>query len=56
MNFTGFCACAIVAWDCAEKAVGAQSQSLLATNALWVWWVIAGLWAVSAYRFLVSEC
>lgn len=55
MRLVGCIACASVAIDCAQKAVGAQPQQLFSTDALWVWWVFAVLWMASAVRFLTAE-
>jgi hypothetical protein len=50
MRFTAAIACLLVAHDCAMTASGLQSQNLFATEALWVWWIAAALWLVSAFR------
>ncbi len=48
MRFVAAGACALVAWDCADKAVGIAPQMLFSDANLWVWWLAAGGWAVNA--------
>jgi hypothetical protein len=48
MNFVGVLACVLVAWDCAEKAVGGTPQYLFAPGDLWAWWIPSGAWLVAA--------
>jgi hypothetical protein len=55
MKFIGTVACCIVAWDCAEKAVGIQHQELFSTDAIWVWWVVAFFWTLNAIRFILAN-
>lgn len=54
MNGIGFIACLLVAWECAEKALGITPQRLLSADALWVWWLVAAMWALAAYRFIAE--
>lgn len=40
-------ACALVAWDCADKAAGIAPQALFNDANLWVWWLGAAGWALN---------
>ena len=55
MRFAGFGACGLVAWDCAEKALGVEPQSLFAPGAIWAWWIVAVIWAFWCMCFAVSK-
>jgi hypothetical protein len=55
MRLTGCIACAIVAFNCAEKAVGYQPQELFAADVIWVWWVPALFWMIGGLRILAGE-
>jgi hypothetical protein len=48
-------ACALVAVDCYEKAVGIQQQTLFSGEALWVWWIAAAIWAVVAVLTILGD-
>lgn len=52
MRFDAFIACVIVTSDCIDKATGDQAQTLFATNNLWIWWIAAFFWGLSALRQL----
>ncbi len=54
MRLTAAIACLIVAFDCAEKADGIQIQELFAAQAIWVWWIPAGLWGIAGIRVLLN--
>lgn len=54
MRFTAAIACLLVAHNCAKTAAGLEPQNLFSAEALWVWWVAAGLWVVSALRLIIS--
>jgi hypothetical protein len=55
MRLTGCIACSIVAFNCAEKAVGYQPQELFAADAIWIWWVPALFWMIGGLRILAGE-
>ena len=54
MRFTACIACLIVAADCAQSAIGGKPQSLFSPEAIWLWWVAAGLWTLSGFRILLE--
>lgn len=51
MRFTCAIACGLVAWSCVENANGA-SNLIFDKEALWIWNVIAALWAWSGVHVL----
>lgn len=53
MRLAGFLACALVAWDCADKALGVTTQRLFSADYLWAWWISAAVWALYAIAFVV---
>jgi hypothetical protein len=55
MRLTGAIACGIVALDCANKAVGNQPQDLFFPDSVWLWWVVAFFWTVSAVKLLILD-
>lgn len=55
MNILGAVACLLVAWDCLGKALGTHPQSLFSADALWLWYVIAALWAWNGIKFILIE-
>lgn len=46
MKLAPSAACFLVAWDAGEKALGLEPQQIVAPDALWLWWIIAAMWAV----------
>lgn len=53
MRFVYFCACALIAWGMAERAVGASPEHILTPDFLWLNWVGAALWlAYGLYAFV----
>jgi len=54
MRITATLGCVIVALDCASKALGEVEQSLFNGQWLWVWWIVAGYWALSALVIAVQ--
>jgi hypothetical protein len=55
MRLAGAIACALVGFDCFNKATGLESQRLLGSDAIWLWWVFGLLWLVMSFRFLFGE-
>jgi hypothetical protein len=53
MKFIGMIACASVAIDCIERAIGATPSVL--PFPWWAWWFIAAGWAYWAWEFAVSK-
>jgi hypothetical protein len=47
MRFMACTAFASVCVDCAERALGNVPQHIVTTDFLWVYWVLAAVWAVS---------
>jgi hypothetical protein len=47
MRFVAAVACALVAMDCAGKAMGSVPQELVSPQHIWVWWIVAALWALN---------
>jgi len=53
IKYVAALACLIVAFDCAEKAMGIQTQSLFAVGAEKVWWIAVVSWIASAIGTIV---
>jgi hypothetical protein len=53
-RFMGGMGCFIVAWDCAEKALSVQQQSLMPPDYLWTWWIVALAWSISAWKIAIA--
>jgi hypothetical protein len=45
MRFMPAVACLIVAYECAQKAMGEIPQELINPAHVWVWWFPAASWA-----------
>lgn len=43
----GLLACWLVAWNCADKALGTAPQVMIAPNYLWFWWIVAAGWIIN---------
>lgn len=54
MRFTGAIACALVAYDCLQKASGDEPQKLFSGEAIWLWWVVAFFWVIAVFRFILA--
>lgn len=48
MRFINAFACVFVAADCFSKGLGSDPQFIFTPDTLWIWFVIAGIWAVYA--------
>jgi len=48
MKIAWTAACSLVAWDCAEKAMGLDAQHIFAADLVWLWWVPVAIWTVIA--------
>jgi hypothetical protein len=53
MRFTCFIGCGYVACDCFERAAGQVPQTMFAPDFVWMWWIPAVLWGISAVNALV---
>ena len=53
MNFTGMIACLLVGADCLSKAMGSP-QTVFSESSIWLWYIVAGLWFVSAFTFAMQ--
>ncbi len=50
MRPTWVLACALVALGCAERATGLEPQAIIAPDYLWLWWLPALSFMVTAIR------
>lgn len=54
MRFTACMACILVAFDCAQTAVGIKPQSVFTPDHVAMWWVFAVAWGAAGFRILLE--
>lgn len=50
MRISWVSACALAAWTSANWATGLERQHVLAPDYIWLWWIPAFAWTVTAIR------
>ena len=48
-------ACVLVAWDCAEKALGVEPSVIIGADYLWLWWGAALGWSIVAAKAIFTR-
>jgi hypothetical protein len=48
-------ACFFMAVYCAQYATGGEVQTVFTESMLWIWWIIAAIWALAGFNNMFRE-